>query len=178
VFAGDLDAAHAAGCAFARETAMVEVPHLYDIVITSNSGHPLDLNLYQSVKGMSAAAQIVRYGGAIILAADCWDGVPEHGLYAKLLHEAHNPQDLLARVSAPGYLVQDQWQVQTQAQIQLKAEVYVFSHNLTDEQIRNALLLPCRGIEATVRELRTQYGSQTAIGVLPEGPLTIPYVSS
>jgi nickel-dependent lactate racemase len=178
VFAGDLDAAHAAGCAFARETAMAAVPHPFDIVITSNSGYPLDLNLYQSVKGMSAAAQVVKDGGAIILAADCWDGIPGHGMYAKLLRQARNPQALLERVCTPGFLEQDQWQAQIQAQIQLKANVYVYSCNLTDDQIRAALLLPCSRIEETVSELRKRYGPRATICVLPEGPQTIPYVES
>jgi nickel-dependent lactate racemase len=178
VFAGDLDAAHTAGCAFTRQTAMVSVPQPFDVVITSNSGYPLDLNLYQSVKGMSAAAQVVRDGGAIILAAECWDGIPEHGMYAKFLRQAHSPQELLERVTAPGFLEQDQWQVQIQAQIQLKAEVYVYSHHLTEEQIRTALLHPCSRIEDTVSELRKRYGPRATICVLPEGPLTIPYVAS
>ena len=81
IFAGNLDTAHAAGCAFVERTAMVAVPKPFDIVITTNSGYPLDLNLYQAVKGMSAAARVVRQGGAIIVAADCWDGIPDHGLY-------------------------------------------------------------------------------------------------
>jgi nickel-dependent lactate racemase len=176
VFAGDLDAAHAAGCAFTKETAMVAVPHPFDVVITSNSGYPLDLNLYQSVKGMSAAAQVVREGGSIIIAADCWDGIPDHGSYGRLLGEAHSPQELLDRVCAPGFLEQDQWQAQIQAQIQLKANVYVYSRNLSDEKIRAALLFPCQRIEATVEALRAHYGSQATICVLPEGPLTIPYL--
>jgi len=178
VFAGELDAAHSAGCTFNKETAMRAVPHLFDIVITSNSGYPLDLNLYQSVKGMSAAAQVVSKGGAIILATDCWDGIPEHGMYRKLLCEAHSPQELLKRVCAPGFHEQDQWQAQIQAQIQLKADVYVFSRNLTEDQIRSALLFPCARIETTVEELMKRYGPQATICVLPEGPLTIPYLAS
>lgn len=176
VFAGNLDAAHTAGCAFVKETALVPVPHPFDVVITSNSGYPLDLNLYQSVKGMSAAARVVRKGGAILVAADCWDGIPEHGLYARLLRQVHSPQELLDLVSAPGFHEQDQWQVQIQAQIQLKADVYVYSWNLTDEQIHAALLLPSRRIEDTLEELLRRYGPQLSIGVLPEGPLTVPYV--
>ena len=121
VFAGDLDQAHAAGCTFVGRSAMAPVPHLFDIVITTNSGYPLDLNLYQAVKGMSAAAQVVRPGGAIIIAASCWDGIPEHGLYGKLLREAASPRELLDRITATGFLEQDQWQAQIQAQIQLKA---------------------------------------------------------
>ena len=64
---------------------MVGTPRPFDIVITTNSGYPLDLNLYQAVKGMSAASQVVKPGGAIIIAAECWDGIPDHGLYGQLL---------------------------------------------------------------------------------------------
>jgi nickel-dependent lactate racemase len=176
VFAGDLDAAHAAGCAFVKEKAMVPVPRPFDIVITTNSGYPLDLNLYQSVKGMSAAAQVVREGGAIIIAADCWDGIPEHGLYGQLLREADSPQALLDTICAPGFLKQDQWQAQIQAQIQLKADVYVRTDNLTPEQIEMALFRPSLNIEDTLEELLSRYGPQASICVLPEGPQTIPYV--
>jgi nickel-dependent lactate racemase len=178
VFAGDLDAAHAAGCAFAKATAMAPVPRPFDIVITTNSGYPLDLNLYQAVKGMSAAAQVVREGGAIIVAADCWDGIPEHGLYARLLRGARGPQHLLDTVMAPGFLQQDQWQVQIQAQIQLKADVYVRTDNLTDAQICEALLEPCHKIEETAAALLERYGPEATICVLPEGPQTIPYVAN
>lgn len=176
VFAGDLDAAHAAGCEFARSSAMAPVPARFDIVVTTNSGYPLDLNLYQAVKGMSAASLIVKPGGAIIIAAECWDGIPEHGLYGQLLAGAGSPRELLATITAPGFLKQDQWQAQIQAQIQLKADVYVRSDGLTDEQIRRALLLPCASIEDTLAQLRSRYGEYATICVLPEGPQTIPWV--
>jgi len=177
VFAGDLDQAHAAGCAFVRATAMVPVPHPFDIVVTTNSGYPLDMNLYQAVKGMSAAARVVKEGGAIICAAECADGIPEHGLYGHLLREAQNPRELLDRIMAPGFLQQDQWQAQIQAQIQRKAAVYVYSDCLSDEQIGDALLLPCRDIVAILAQLRERYGPHASICMLPEGPQTIPYVA-
>ena len=178
VFAGDLDAAHAAGCAFAKSTAMVPVPRPFDIVVTTNSGYPLDLNLYQAIKGVSAAAQIVREGGAIIVAAECWDGIPEHGLYGQLLREARSPQALLDMIRAPGFLKQDQWQAQIQAQIQLRAEVYLHTDNLTPAQIVSALLHPCPQIEETLAMLLERYGAQAAICVLPEGPQTVPYIQA
>jgi nickel-dependent lactate racemase len=178
VFAGDLDAAHADGCEFVRQTAMAPVDRLFDIVITTNSGYPLDLNLYQSVKGMKAAAQIVRPGGAIIIVAECWDGIPEHGRYGEMLRQARSPQELLARIQAPGFLEQDQWQAQIQAMIQLKAEVYVYSDHLSDEQIQQALLLPCRDIPATVAALRRRFGQGATIAVMPEGPQTIAYLEA
>src|SRR5512141_285444 len=127
VFAGDLDRAHAAGCAFVKRSAMVAVRRLFDIVVTTNSGYPLDINLYQSVKGMRAAEQIVRPGGAGIIATRCSDGIPEHGLYGKILRESSAPRELLAKISAPGFLEQDQWQAHVQALVQSKAEVFVRS---------------------------------------------------
>jgi nickel-dependent lactate racemase len=121
---------------------------------------------------------VVRSGGAIIIAADCWDGIPDHGLYGSSLHEASSPQALLDRINTPGFIEQDQWQAQIQAIIQLKAEVYVRTDNLTDAQITSALLKPCRCIEETIAELLDRYGPDATICVLPEGPQTIPYVEN
>ncbi len=177
VFAGDVWQAHAAGTAFARKSVMVPVPQPFDIVITTNSGYPLDLNLYQAVKGMSAAALVVKEGGSIIAAAECWDGIPDHGEYKNILKMADSPQQLLEVVRAPGFLMQDQWEAQVQAQIQLKADVYVKTSYLSDEQIREALLLPCHSIEETLAQLLKTYGPNAAICVLPEGPQTVPYVT-
>lgn len=176
VFAGDLNEAHSQGCVFVKRKAMVPVKELFDIVISSNSGYPLDLNLYQSVKGMSAAAQAVKEGGSIIMAADCWDGIPDHGNYGRLLSGAESYETMLEKIRVRGFQEQDMWQAQIQALISQKADLFFYSHNLTDKQIRGALLKPCRNIEAAVNELRKRYGSKTRICVLPEGPQTIPYI--
>ncbi len=178
VFAGDLDQAHERGCNFVRDYALAPVEAAYDIVISSNAGFPLDLNLYQAVKGMSAAARIVKQGGAIIVAADCWDGIPEHGQYKRLLFEASNPQTLLETVRSADGCCQDAWQAQIHAQVCEKASVYLFSHNLTDEQIARSLLKPCRDIAQTVEVLLRVYGRDASICILPEGPQTIPYIAT
>lgn len=177
VFAGNLDKAHAAGCEFACQASMVPVPELFDLVLTTNSGYPLDQNLYQSVKGISAAAQIVRPGGAIIIATECRDGIPNHGQYGQLLRSASNPTMLLEQISQPGFQMHDSWQVQIQAQIQQKADVYVFSDKLSDDQIRSALFQPAYPLEATLQRLMLKFGQEARICVLPEGPQTIPYLS-
>jgi nickel-dependent lactate racemase len=173
VFAGDLQAAHRAGCEFLRQSAMVRVDHLYDIVLTTNSGYPLDQNLYQSVKGISAARQIVREGGAIIIATACQDGLPDFGLYARLLAQTDDPSVLLEWIQNQAETVPEQWQVQVQALIQLFAKVYVFSGGLDDKQIQSALFTSTRDISATIAELKTIYGENARICVVPEGPQTI-----
>ncbi len=176
VFAGGVTEAHKRGCLFARKTTMEQVDSLFDIVITSNSGYPLDLNLYQSVKGMSAASQIVKQGGSIIIATECSDGVPEHGLYGRLLAEASNLDELIKTVRRPDFKKQDMWQAYIQALICGKADVYVYSDGLSDEQIQTALLRPSKNITETVETLLARYGHNAAVCVLPEGPMTIPYV--
>lgn len=178
VFAGALPAAHDAGIAFLRQSALVPVAAPFDIVITTNAGYPLDQSLYQSVKGMSAAARIVRPGGAIIIAAACADGIPNHGLYGELLRSAGSPANVLAMVRAFDPPRQDQWQAQIQALIQLKADVYVYTDGLTDQQVRDALLQPCHDIPALVSDLATRYGPGARIAVLPEGPQTIACVGA
>ncbi|TDF94500.1 nickel-dependent lactate racemase [Paenibacillus piri] len=175
VFAGELFAAHAEGCAYAKQHAMVRCDQRFDVVITSNSGYPLDQNLYQAVKGMSAAHKIVKQGGAILCAAECSDGIPNHGNYAKILQMADTPQQLLDMIENPEFRMFDQWQVQKQAVIQVWADVYVQS-SLPDDEIRQAMLKPMRSIEETLGELKRKYGENMSVAVLPQGPLTIPYV--
>jgi nickel-dependent lactate racemase len=176
IFAGDMLSAHAQGCAFVRENAMCPVDQPYDIVVTTNSGYPLDQNLYQSVKGMSAANQIVKQGGSILIATACEDGLPASGCYAALLAEAGSPQGVVDMLTRPGFCAQDQWQVQIQAQIQCHADVYVYSDGLTDEQIERALFIPSRNLERTISRLQEKAGSQARICVIPEGPQSIPYL--
>ncbi len=177
VFAGELLAAHAEGTRTAGASALAPVAEPFDIVITTNSGFPLDINLYQAVKGMSAAARVVRPGGSIIVAAECRDGVPEHGEYGAILHLARTPADLLELIGGWQKVRQDQWEAQIQAQVQLKADVYVHSGCLDEQTIRRSLLLPCRSIEDTLAALLRRYGPEARIGVLPEGPMTVPYLA-
>lgn len=176
VFAGDVIKAHRAGCEFVKEHAMYAVPEPFDIVITTNSGYPLDQNLYQTVKGMSAAAQIVKQGGSIISASECSDGVPNHGNYAKILQMRNTPQELLDMICEPGFCLFDQWQVQVQAIIQIKADCYLYS-SLDDETVRNGKFIPIDSVEATLNGLLQKIGPTAKVAVLPLGPLTIPYVA-
>ena len=175
VFAGDLVEAHRAGCAFVKQTAMQPVDAPFDVVVTTNSGYPLDLNLYQAVKGMSAAARIVRQGGAIIIATECSDPKGRGGPFYELLQQRDRPDDLLELINSPGFCQAEQWQVQIQSLIQQKAAVSVYS-SLPAEFVRRAHLQPCADIGAAVRELLARDGGKARVAVLPLGPLTIPYL--
>ena len=174
-FAGDLFKEHAAACQLARQNAMRGVDRPFDIVVTTNSGYPLDQNLYQAVKGMSAAAKVVKEGGAIICAAECRDGIPNHGAYGQILASQPSPRALLDMITTPGYSRPDQWQVQIQAMIQLKADVMVRADRLSDDQIRAAHLQPIHDVSSAVESAMRTAGKSATVCILPNGPQTIPY---
>jgi nickel-dependent lactate racemase len=176
LFCGEVMPAHLAGCAFARSTAMVACPEPFPIVVTTNSGYPLDQNLYQAVKGMSAAAQIVSDGGYIAAAARCNDGFPAHGNFKRLLFDHATPRAILDTIEAPGFSLYDQWEAQILALIRLKARVGLFSE-IPAEDVRRAHLEPLTDIGAAVAQERGRLGRDAPVAVLPEGPMTIPYLA-
>lgn len=174
-FCGEVIAAHEEGCRFSKATAMVACPEPFPIVVTTNSGYPLDQNLYQAVKGMSAAAQITTPGGLILAASRCNDGFPDHGNFKKLLFEHPTPEAILETVLAPGFLLFDQWEAQLLAMIRRQARVGLYSE-LSPDEVRRAHLEPVEDLSAAVAAELSRIGSDAPIAVLPEGPLTIPYL--
>ena len=178
VFAGDLFQEHQRACEAAHKTAMREVADRFDVVLTTNSGYPLDQNLYQAVKGMSAASRVVKAGGTIVCAAECRDGLPSHGSYGQILASRPTPERLIQMIKTPGYAAPDQWQVQIQAQIQTGARVLVKTEGLSADQLRAAHFEPVDDVAAAVRDALRAAGPRGTLCVLPQGPQTIPYVRS
>jgi lactate racemase len=174
-FCGDTLAAHREGAAFARATAMVPCERPYAVVVTTNGGYPLDQNLYQAVKGMSAAAQIVEQGGLIVAASRCNDGFPAHGNFRQLLFEHASAAAILRTISAPGFSMYDQWEAQLLAIIRQKARIGLFSE-ITPAEVAGAHLDPVFDIGAYVAEELKVIGPDAPVAVLPEGPMTIPYL--
>jgi nickel-dependent lactate racemase len=176
VFAGVPALAHEAACGAARGAVMRPVEAPFDVVVATNGGYPLDQNLYQTVKGMSAAAQIVRPGGAILLAAECSDGFPGHGAYRDLLSAYGGPADFLAALPRLGP-APDVWQVMVQAKIQARARVLLHTGGLSDDEVRGAWLEPVADVDEALRRLLGEAGPAARVAVLPGGPHVIPYLS-
>jgi len=168
VFAGELREAHERGCRFTKETAMAPLEEAFDVVITSNSGYPLDLNVYQSVKGMSAAERVVKKGGSIIMAAECWDGIPAGSDYETILNSVANVGALMDFIREHEDELQDTWQVYFQAMIQMKANVYLFS-KLDHKTVKSAHLEPVENLNRLVLELVEKYGPDPGSVFFPKG---------
>jgi len=175
-FAGELFAMHADAVALVKKTAMVAVPEPFDVVVTTNAGSPLDQNLYQSVKGIAAAAQVVRPGGLIIIAAECREGFPDFGEFRALLTSAPDLatlNDVVLRCPT----TPDQWQVQVLARALGRARVQLACDGLSDVDVRAAHLEPIGDVTASLVGELARRGPHATCCVLPEGPLTIPYVA-
>lgn len=175
-FCGETLAAHRAGCAFSKSTAMVACEQPFPIVVTTNSGFPLDQNLYQAVKGMCAAARIVQTDGLILAAARCNDGFPEHGNFRTMLFDSTSPRELFDRIMTPGFATFDQWQVQLLAMVQMKARVGVHCE-IEDDRLRRAHFDPVTDIRAALDAELARIGRDAPVAIMPEGPLTIPYLA-
>jgi lactate racemase len=170
VFAGPLPGAHRAACELVEHTAVARLDRRFEVVVATNAGHPLDRNLYQSVKGMAAAERVVADGGTIVLAAACADGLPGGGGFARLL-EASGGSDALA--SPGGRAEPDRWQAQVMGRVLRRARVWLHADGLSDDQVRSAHLRPVRDVSAAVVEALDGAGPGARCCVLPQGPLGV-----
>ena len=174
VFAGPLDVAHDTACAFVQSSAVQRVEGPYDVVVSTNGGHPLDRNLYQAVKGMAAAERIVRPGGIIVMAAACGDGIPAGGAFAEVLSRSRTPDDLLDAAGGPEL---DRWQAQVLGRVLRRATVWLYSGGLTDAMITDAMLVPVHDLTTAVGDALSALGGSRRVAILPEGPLTVATVA-
>ena len=176
VFAGPTAEAHQAAAAVARQTTMCPVERRFPLVVTTGGGYPLDQNIYQAVKGVAAAADIVADGGTIILAAEARHGLPSAGMYTSVLLPGEDIRVANARILQSDHVVPDQWQLQVQARVQARARVLIKSSGLSPSDIATARLEPVDDIAAFVRAAR-EADPALPVAVLPHGPYCVPYLA-
>lgn len=112
VFAGELEAAHAAAGNLVRDYVSVGAAREYDIILTH--GGYVGRNHYQAAKAACNALPVVRQGGVLIVAADNRDEEPIGGPeYRTLLHllKIQGEEHYLRILDAPGWrFTKDQWE--------------------------------------------------------------------
>ena len=173
-FAGAERAAHEAGCAFLGSHCRVEVPEA-DIVVTSNGGHPLDQNIYQSVKGMTAGEAVCREGGVIVMCSACGDG---HGgdAFFRMLSEASSPAELMERILAvPADRTEpDQWQVQILARVLRRNRVILVTRDCDHSIIRAMGMDAAADLGEAIGMATSLLGPRSTIAVVPDGVSVMP----
>ena len=173
-YLGDYVEAHREGCDAVKAASMQLVARAFPVVVTSNSGFPLDQNLYQTVKGISAAARIVGDGGTIVVASECSDGIPDHGNFAQIMRDSASPADVIGSIQALERPILDQWQAQILAGILERSAIKVRS-DLPREDVEMCKMDVIEDVDSAVAE-GLEGTDDRRVAVLPDGPLTIPYL--
>ena len=171
-FAGDCEQAHITGTEFLKGLCQCQRIEA-DIVITTNNGHPLDQNIYQAVKGMTAAEATCKPGGVIIMAATCDDGHGGESFMQTMIQDL-TPAQILEKIQATPKqdTVPDQWESQILARILSKFHVVLICR--TDAQLVKAMKMhPAKDLDEALQIAENLLGAAGPITVIPEGISTI-----
>ena len=168
-FAGDFRKAHEAGVSFLRQYCEVKAEPA-DIVITSNGGAPLDQNIYQCVKGLTAAEATASEGAVLIICAELADGTGGEGFY-RSLRDCESPRAHFEQcVATPqAETIPDQWESQILARILMKHRVIFVSRPEMESTIREMKLDFAPNIEQALAMARAEKGENARITVIPNG---------
>lgn len=168
-FAGDMEEAHKKGCHFVEELAEVKKAPC-DIAIVTNGGYPLDQNIYQSVKGMTAAEATNKEGGVIIMVAGCSDGHGGEGFY-KNLAEAKTPAEFLEKAihTARQETIPDQWTSQILARILDKHHVFIVSDLVDPKLVTSMHMENAATLEDALKRAYAIEGEDAKVTVIPDG---------
>ncbi len=166
---GDCDLAHRVGRDFLASKCQVDaIPA--DIVVSTNGGYPLDQNIYQTVKGMTAGEATVKENGVIIMVSKAADG---HG--GKFFHETFRDEKDLNRMMktfldrTPEQTIVDQWQSQIFARLLLKATV-IYVSSCDDQLVEDLHMIPAKNMEDALEKAKKIVGKEDySITVIPDG---------
>lgn len=177
IFCGDLVRSHAAACSFARRYCSNEADGLFDIVVTTAGGYPLDTTYYQAVKGLVGALDIISPGGGIILASKCSDGLGSDGFRAMLqrLRDSGGYDDFLRHISESANFVIDQWEVEMLVKALRKVgKIFLYSTDLLASDWPLTFAERVESVEEGLSLATAGKGGAARVAVIPEGPYVIP----
>ncbi len=168
-YAGNPETAHAAGCRLCEELTRVEAK-LADIAVTSNGGYPLDQNVYQSVKGMTAAEANVREGGTVIICAALGDGHGGEDFY-KWFADRPSAREVASDIEAipPESTIPDQWEAQILARIQLKAECIFVTGEENRALVEAMHMKWAASADEALAMATARLGEESTVTVIPDG---------
>jgi nickel-dependent lactate racemase len=171
VFAGDPEQAHRCGVEFVSKVMLETLARPVDAVITSAAGYPLDMTFYQAIKGVTAAAHIVKPGGRILVVGACDEGAgaPE---FREMLLRGGGDREFLERIAASPVIV-DQWQLEKLALVTTERQLFYYVPGLPAEYHPQLWGRSFSSIDAAVAALTAGLPAEASIAVVPEGPYVL-----
>jgi nickel-dependent lactate racemase len=168
IFAGSPVPAHQAGVDFLRQTSTELVPEAVDAAITTGAGSPLDLTLYQSLKGVTAVSHIVKPGGKILLVGECAEGVGSPEFSEKIAGYA-GPQELLDSI-ADTPVVPDQWQAEKTALTNLRHPLLFFTPGVQRDRMGALGDHAFADLPSAIEGLVAGLPPNARVAIVPDGP--------
>lgn len=167
--AGDLEKAHEAGTEWLKGKAGVD-KRLADIVITSNGGYPLDQNIYQAVKSMTAAEATVKDGGVIIVSAESSDGTGGDAFYNAFVNEPDTERLYQSFLDTPKEeTIPDQWESQILCRVLLKTKAIIYISDVDDEIVKTFHMIPVKTLDEAMEKANELMGNDSSVTVIPNG---------
>ncbi|GAB4468703.1 MAG: nickel-dependent lactate racemase [Anaerolineales bacterium] len=163
-FAGDVIAAHRAGCQVVIDRGAVDIPCCGDIVIASPGGYPKDINLLQANKALQSAKDFVRDGGIIILVAECQEGFG-NSVMEQWMREIPTPDEAIRRIEEK--FVQGGHIAAAIALIEKKAKIYCVSA-FPNEVVNQIRWTPFETVQDAIDDALQKLGNDSRVIVLPE----------
>jgi len=172
IFSGHPVDAHLQGCRQLAQHCIVELSKPLDFIVTTNGGAPLDCNLYQTTKGITAAAGVVKPGGDILVASECCEGVGS-AEYRSILEMVDSPKHFIWRVMAKEFFILDQWCAQETYQVMLDRRVTVCTQGIDSRDLERYHFFTAGKIEQAIERLLEKHGPNARWAVVPNGPYVI-----
>ena len=167
--AGDLEKAHEAGTEWLKGKAGVD-KRLADIAITSNGGYPLDQNIYQAVKSMTAAEATVKDGGVIIVSAESNDGTGGDAFYNAFVNEPDTEKLYQSFLDTPKEeTIPDQWESQILCRVLLKTKAIIYISDVDDEIVKTFHMIPVKTLDEAMEKANELMGNDSSVTVIPNG---------
>lgn len=172
--AGDVTAAHRRGCQMVAERGIVPIEAKADIVLVSAGGSPKDVNLYQAQKALDNAAYAVREGGALILIAECPEGLGNQ-TFEEWMTGGHTPDDVLERIQQEFIL--GGHKAAAVAAVLKRASIYLVSA-LPGELVRRMGMTPFATVQEALSAAQSALGDDASILVMPQGGSVLPLATA
>ena len=168
-FAGDMETAHEKGCEFLSKYCTVQAKPA-DIVITTNGGAPMDQNVYQSVKGLTAAEASAKEDAILIMCAALADGTGGDDFY-RALKECESPAALYREIQKipQDETKQDQWEYQILARILIKHQVIFVTEKENQKIIEDMKMIYAPNIETALKLAQGIKGEKASLTIIPDG---------
>jgi len=173
--AGELETAHEQGVSICRQSWQMNLPCRYDVVIVTPGGYPRDIDLHQSQKAMSTAEMVITPGGAIVLIAECRDGI---GKYADWLKQAKTPREVITRFECEGFTRDHSSKAFMCARALEHYSVHLFCSGIPVEEAARMFFKPAASAQAAIDAALAEKGPDARVLVLPQAASCVPCVQT